>query len=180
MARSGTPTPAAPPGRRERGFEPASRLMADRIRAAGEKRGFAVAGLLTRWPEVAGTALAGVTRPVKVSYGREGMGATLTLLVSGAHAPMVEMQKEALRARVNAVYGYAAIGRILLTQTAATGFAEGQAAFQPAPPSPPPPDPAITARAAETAAPIRDEGLRTALEALARNILTRRKSKEGA
>ena len=34
MARSGTPTPAAPPGRRERGFEPASRLMADRIRAA--------------------------------------------------------------------------------------------------------------------------------------------------
>lgn len=67
-----------------------------------------------------------------MGYGREGMGASLTLLVSGAMAPMVEMQKEQLRDRVNAVYGYAAISRILLTQTAATGFAEGQASFAPA------------------------------------------------
>ena len=38
-----------------------------------------------------------------------------------------------LKERVNAVYGYAAITRIHLTQTAATGFAEGQAEFTPAP-----------------------------------------------
>ena len=36
------------------------------------------------------------------------------------------------------------------------------------------------ARAAETAAPIGDPGLRAALEALAQNILTRPNSKEGA
>jgi hypothetical protein len=107
------------------------------------------------------------------------MGASLTLLTTGAMAPIVEMQKEALRERVNAVYGYAAISRILLTQTAASGFAEGQAQFMSAPPkAPPPPDPAIAAKAAETAAPIRDEGLRAALEALAQNILTRRKTKD--
>lgn len=162
-----------------RGFEPTARLLADRIRTAGEARGFAVARLLTHWPEIAGEELARVTRPVKVHYGREGMGASLTLLTTGAMAPIVEMQKEALRERVNAVYGYAAISRILLTQTAASGFAEGQAQFMSAPPkAPPPPDPAIAAKAAETAAPIRDEGLRAALEALAQNILTRRKTKD--
>ena len=35
-------------------------------------------------------------------YGKGGMGATLTLLTTGPMAPMVEMQKERLRERVNA------------------------------------------------------------------------------
>jgi hypothetical protein len=161
-----------------RGFEPAFGLMAREVRQAGEARGFAVAKLLTHWEEVAGKDLAAVTRPVKVGYGREGLGATLTLLVRGAAAPVVEMQKEALRARVNAVYGYNAIARILLTQTAATGFAEGQAQFTPAPKVPPPPDPALEAEARAKAEGVADEGLRAALERLGQNILTRRKAAE--
>ena len=161
-----------------RGFEPAFGLMARDVRQAGEARGFAVAKLLTHWEEVAGKDLAAVTRPVKVGYGREGLGATLTLLVRGAAAPVVEMQKEALRARVNAVYGYNAIARILLTQTAATGFAEGQAQFAPAPKAPPPPDPALEAEARAKAEGVADEGLRAALERLGQNILTRRKAAE--
>jgi len=161
-----------------RGFEPAFGLMAREVRQAGEARGFAVAKLLTHWEEVAGKDLAAVTRPVKVGYGREGLGATLTLLVRGAAAPVVEMQKEALRARVNAVYGYNAIARILLTQTAATGFAEGQAQFAPAPKAPPPPDPALEAEARAKAEGVADEGLRAALERLGQNILTRRKAAE--
>jgi hypothetical protein len=171
----------SPPARRQRGFEPASQLLAQRIRVVGESRGFAVSRLLTGWAEIAGPDLAPITRPVKVSYGREGgLGANLTLLVAPAHAPMVQMTLPQLRDRVNAAYGYAAISRITLTQTAATGFAEGQAQFSPAPPSAPPrPDPALVAQAAGVAAPIRDQGLRSALEALAQNILTRQKSKEG-
>ena len=121
-----------------------------------------------------------VTRPVKVGYGREGMGATLTLLTTGPMAPMVEMQKERLRERVNAAYGYAAISRILLTQTAATGFAEGQAEFAPAPKAPPRPDPQVLAQAAEATSPVQDPDLRAALAAMAQNILTRRNSKKGA
>ena len=132
------------------------------------------------WAEIAGEDMARITRPVKVGYGREGMGASLTLLTTGAVAPMVEMQKERLRERVNAAYGYAAISRILLTQTAASGFAEGQAEFSPAPKAPPPPDPALLAKAAESAAPVKDPDLRAALETMAQNILTRRNSKEGA
>jgi hypothetical protein len=161
--------------RRMRGFEPAFGLMTRDLRTAGEKRGFAVARLLTHWEEVAGADLATVTRPVKVGYGREGMGATLTLLVQGAMAPVVEMQKERLRERVNAVYGYNAISRILLTQTAPVGFAEGQAAFKPAPKAAIQPDPAVLAKAQETAHDVADDGLRAALERLAQNILSRRK-----
>lgn len=170
------PIPPPDPSRRMRGFEAASKLVRDPIRAAGESRGFAVTRLLTHWPEVAGTDLAAVTRPVKIGYGRDGLGATLTLLVASAHAPLVQMRVPRLVERVNAVYGYAAISRIVLTQTAPTGFAEGQAEFTPAPKPAPAPDPQVTARAAETVAPIHDEGFRAALEALAQNIFTRRKS----
>jgi hypothetical protein len=105
------------------------------------------------------------------------MGATLTLLTTGAQAPMLEMQKEKLREKVNAVYGYNAIARIRITQTAPTGFAEGQVNFDhrgaPNPKAPAPPAPETTRAAAELTAPVADEGLRSALESLARNVLTK-------
>jgi len=186
MARTPTPSHHGPnpkgpntkgpsPTRRMRGFEPAGGLVKDPVRAVGEARGFAVARLLTHWPEIAGEATARVTRPVKVGYGRDGLGATLTLLVASAHAPMIEMEKPRLKERVNAAYGYSAIRDIRLTQTAASGFAEGQAQFMPAP-APARADLSISPEAAEVAAPIRDAGLRNALEALAQNILNRRKT----
>jgi hypothetical protein len=178
MARNPT-TPLQPPERRMRGFEAASGLLQARIRSAGEARGFAVTRLLTGWAEIAGEDMARITRPVKVGYGREGFGATLTLLVSPAHAPMVQMDLPRLKDRVNAAYGYAAIARISLTQTAATGFAEGQAQFAPAPKAEKRPDPLVQAEAKALAAPVQDDALRAALEAMTQNFLTRRKAQEG-
>ncbi len=166
--------------RRTRGFEPAGDLLRTQIRAASEKRGFAVARLLTHWAEVAGEATARITRPVKVGYGREGMGGTLTLLVSGAHAPQVQMGLEALRERVNAVYGYNAIARITLTQTAATGFAEGQAEFTPAPKPKPMPNPKVEAEVVAMSGAVGDGDLRAALEIMGRNILTRQDKSKGS
>ncbi|OJY36221.1 MAG: RNA-binding protein [Rhodobacterales bacterium 65-51] len=164
-------------GRRMRGFEAASGLLKDRIRSAGESRGFAVTRLLTHWPDVVGADLARITRPVKVGFARGAFGATLTLLVKPTDAPMVQMQLPRIKERVNACYGYAAIGRITLTQTAPSGFAEGQAQFAPAPPAAPKPvAPEIAREARATAEGVQDEGLRSALETLAQNILTRRKS----
>jgi hypothetical protein len=165
--------------RRQRGFEPAFGLVKDPVRAAGEARGFAVARLLTHWAEVAGSELSARTRPVKISYGRgegAGFGATLTLLVKSTEAPMVQMSLPMLKDRVNAVYGYAAISHIHLTQTAPIGFAEGQAEFTPAPKPAKPKDPAIAARAQTAAEGVEDQGLRSALEQLAQNILTRTRS----
>ncbi len=170
-----------PPFRRDRGFEPASGLVRAQIRAAGETRGFALTRILTHWAEVAGDDLAAITRPVKMSYGRaEGMGATLVLLVQAAQAPMVQMALPRLKERVNATYGYNAISRIMLTQTAATGFAEGQASFTARPRPVAAPDPALVARAADQVAPIHDASLRSALERLAQNVLSRTKPSEGS
>ncbi len=161
-----------------RGFKRAASLMQGQIRRAGEQRGFAVSRLLTHWAEIVGEDTARVARPVKVGYGKRGFGATLTVLTTGAQAPMLEMQKDQIRERVNACYGYAAIERIHFTQTAPTGFAEGQAVFAPAPKEQPKaPDPATTQEAREAAAPVTDPGLRAALEALGQNVLSRHKSK---
>lgn len=167
------------PERRKRGFERTSKLLGGRIRKAGESRGFAVSRIITHWDEIAGEATAQICRPIEVSYGRGGFGATLTVLTTGANAPMLEMQKEQLREKVNAVYGYAAISRIRLTQTAPSGFSEGQAQFQPRKSAgdTPAPDPEAQRRAEETARDIQDDKLRAALEALATNIYTRNASK---
>lgn len=158
------------------GFKRTASLLESRIRRAGETRGFAVTRLLTHWEEVAGADMAAMARPVDVKYGRQGFGATLTLLTDGARAPLVEMQKEQLRQKVNAAYGYNAISRIRVTQTAATGFAEGQVAFdRRKKPQEQTPDPAMLAQARDTAEGVGDDSLRNALEALARNVLSKHK-----
>ena len=161
-----------------KGFARTATLLQGQIRRASESRGFAQSRVLTHWPEIAGEDVAAISRPVDIGFGKGGLGATLTLLTTGAQAPMLEMQKDRLRERVNAVYGYNAIARIKITQTAPTGFAEGQAQFTYGEPAktPPPPDPKIAAAAQSYAENVTDEGLRGALEALARNVLSKAKT----
>ena len=156
-----------------KGFKRTATLLGNRIRTASESRGFAQSRLLTNWAEIAGPDISSVARPVEVSYSRDGMGATLTLLTTGAQAPMLEMQKEQIRAKVNSVYGYNAIARVRITQTATTGFAEGQVDFTHRPKSVSEmiPDAGIVKRAAETTQAVGDEGLRTALERLGTNVM---------
>jgi hypothetical protein len=164
--------------RRKRGFERSSSLLQSQIRKAGEARGFAVTRLLTHWEEVVGPETARIARPVEVTYGRgNAIGATLVVLTTGANAPMLEMQKEKIREKVNATYGYAAISRIRITQTAPTGFSEGRADFIHRKPkaAPKAPDPVLQAKARETTAGVENDELRAALEALAQNVLSRPK-----
>lgn len=168
-----------PRKRRMRGFETAGGLLREPIRKAGETRGFAVTGLLTHWDEVAGPDLAPMCRPVKVSYAQGGLGATLTVLASGAAAPLVQMQLERLRERVNGVYGYGAIARVRITQTAPEGFSDGP---KKAPQSNiAPPSPEALARAQKVVSGmtegVSDTGLRAALDRLAANVLTKDKAR---
>ncbi len=157
-----------------KGFKRTDSLLSGQIRRASETRGFAQSRLLTQWAEIVGPDVAAIAQPVEVGYGRGGMGATLTLLTTGANAPMLEMQKEQLRVRVNAVYGYNAIARVRITQTAATGFADGKVAFGHKPKAAPaPPDPALRQKAAQAAGPVSDDGLRDALARLGENILNK-------
>ncbi|MEO9649533.1 MAG: DciA family protein [Roseobacter sp.] len=158
-----------------KGFARTSSLLTQRIRAASESRGFAQSRLLTQWAEIAGEMISTVSRPVDVSYGRGGMGATLTLLTTGSNAPVLEMEKEKLRARVNAVYGYNAIARIRITQTAPTGFSDGQVDFRHAKGSKPVErtDPVLRQKAEDFTEPVADDSLRRALAQLGENILNK-------
>ena len=156
-----------------RGFSRAATLMQTSIRHASEERGFAVTRLLTHWTEVVGEATAQIATPVNVSYGKGGMGATLTLLTTGAQAPMLEMQKEQIREKVNACYGYRAIARVRITQTAPTGFSEGRVAFTPAPKTRRTPSPDACATAETLAGHVESNELRAALAALGANVLSK-------
>jgi hypothetical protein len=163
----------APDPRRRRGFERASSLLSSHLKAPAEKRGFAETKLLTHWADIVGAEIAGTAVPLRISYGR-GFGGTLVLLTTGANAPVLEMRGQEIVERVNACYGYRAIARIQVTQTAPTGFAEGQVAFGQAPKATPKePDPKRLAAATDGIETIEDAGLRAALEALARKVVTR-------
>lgn len=156
------------PGPR-RGFKTAAAHIETRIRKGAETRGFSVTRVLTHWADVVGEDIARVCEPVDMRYGRAVLGATLTVCTTGARAPMLEMQKEAIRTRVNAIYGYAAVGKIRITQTAPTGFAEAQSTYD-APkkaPAPLPPE------ATRTVADVSDPDLRKALETLGGHVYSK-------
>lgn len=137
----------APAPRRARGFLSAAELAPTILKTTGAKRGFAELRLLTEWRAVVGEALAGVCRPLKVSYGGRsgaGLGATLVIAAEGARAPEIEMQKTRIMDRVNTFYGYRAVSRIAIDQSRAplmsaqAGLAEAPAPYKGAPPRPEP------------------------------------------
>ncbi len=161
-------------GRAARGFMQTGGILQQHIRTASEKRGFVETRLLTHWREIVGDALADVSRPVKVSYGQQGIGATLTILTNGANAPLLQADLPRIKDKVNACYGYAAISRIRITQTAETGFSEAPASFDHKPR--PAPDPQKVAEVEKVVGDVGDDNLRSALAALGRNILTHKQN----
>jgi hypothetical protein len=99
-----------------------------RPRAAGElvgdiggqsfKRfGFVQSSIVSRWPEIVGERYAKVSCPesIKFPMGKKGGGA-LTLLVEGAHAPLIQHLAPMIMERVNRFFGYAAVNRIIFKQ----------------------------------------------------------------
>ena len=145
------------------------------MRKAAEQRGFSESRLLTRWEDIVGRDLARMARPVRVSFAKGGFGATLTLLTTGSFAPMVQSEIVKIRDKVNAVYGYNAISRIHITQTAPRGFAEARAAFDPnaGEPAPKQPDAQMLDRALATVPKVENEALQSALKKLAESFYTR-------
>ena len=99
------------------GFRSASSLLERQIHKISETRGFAISKLLVNWADIIGNEIAKIAKPVKVNYGRDGIGAGLVLLTNGANAPIVQAQSKQIIDRVNEVYGYNAISRVRITQT---------------------------------------------------------------
>ena len=102
---------------RKHGFKKASVLLNRNIQKASESRGFSQSRVLTHWSEIVGEEISSVSIPTKVSYKSDGLGATLTILTSGSSGPVLEMQKQFIKDKINAVYGYNAIHKIKITQS---------------------------------------------------------------
>jgi hypothetical protein len=165
---TGTRRPVGKPARTARGFVRAGGLIEAQVRVCAGKRGFVQARLRALWAEIAGPEFAAICAPLRLARARGPAGGLLTVAVSGPHAPQLQMLLPLLRERINMALGPGTVGRIQLTQ-AVHGFAEPPRPYAAEPPAPP----AELGEMAERLSTIGDESLRTALETLARNVVSR-------
>jgi hypothetical protein len=79
--------------------------------------GFMQSAIVSRWAEIVGERYAKASCPesIKFPQGKKAGGA-LTLLVDGAHAPLIQHLTPMIVERVNRFFGYAAINRIIFKQ----------------------------------------------------------------
>jgi hypothetical protein len=144
-----------------------------RARAAGElvgdvggqsfrRFGFVQSSIVSRWAEIVGERYAKVSSPESIRFptGRKSSG-VLTLLVDGAHAPLIQHLAPLIIERVNRFFGHAAINRIV--------FRQGKAPVAAARPTRPALRP-VPKELGEGLREIADPELRTCLESLAARI----------
>jgi hypothetical protein len=99
-----------------------------RARAAGEllgevggqsfrRFGFVLHSIVSRWAEIVGERYAKASCPESIKFpaGKKA-GGVLTLLVDGAHAPLIQHLTPMIVDKVNRFFGYAAINRIVFRQ----------------------------------------------------------------
>ena len=145
-----------------------------RPRAAGEllddiggqsfKRfGFVQSSIVSRWPEIVGERYARVSCPESIKFptGKKA-GGCLTLLVEGAHAPLIQHLAPMIIERVNRFFGYPAVARLVLRQ--------GKIEPRPVAKAPPPSLRPIPADLGDSLRTIADPELRATLEALAAGV----------
>jgi hypothetical protein len=79
--------------------------------------GFIQGAIVSRWAEIVGERYAKVSCPESIKFptGKKAGGA-LTLLVEGAHAPLIQHLTPTIIERVNRFFGYAAINRVVFRQ----------------------------------------------------------------
>jgi hypothetical protein len=162
---------------RPRSARPLSELVGPALADALKAQGFAAAEILHRWPDIAGGRLAGHSMPVRIIWPPRPKGAapgaapapaTLVLKVEGAFALEAEMAAAQIIERINAVFGWACVGKLRLRQ----GPIETAPKRQPRKPA------VLTAAAGERLRHdlegIAEPGLREALERLGREVRARR------
>ena len=132
--------------------------------AAFRRFGFVQSAVVSRWREIVGERYAAVSAPESIRFppGRRSSG-VLTLVVEGAHAPMMQHVAPTIIERVNRFFGYAAVERMSFRQ----GIVQvHKAKARVAAPSLRP----IPAGLGESLREVDDPELRACLEALARGL----------
>jgi len=167
------PQKAAPkPYERPRGGE--ARQIADLMPAIGRtafrRFGFVQSSVVTRWPEIVGAAHARHCMPESIRFPPgEKAGGILQLVVTPAHAPLIQHVIPEIIERVNRFFGYSAVARVKLRQ----GEVQAPGATPTARPSgtgAPPSLKPIPMELGESLRDIGDPELRTVLESLARSL----------
>jgi hypothetical protein len=140
-------------------------MLPDVGRAAFRRFGFVQSAVVSRWREIVGERYARVSSPESIRFppGKRSAG-LLTLIVEGAHAPMMQHVAPVIVDRVNRFFGYEAVERVQFRQ----GIVQvAKARKRPAPPSLRP----MPVELGESLREIADPELRACLEALARGIV---------
>jgi hypothetical protein len=161
----GTGKKAAVVAPRSKRVRPVSDLLGQAGGAAFRKFGFVQSSIVSRWREIVGVRYAAVSSPESIRFppGRKS-GGTLTLVVEGAHAPMMQHVAPTIVERVNNFFGYPAVDRIAFRQ----GIVQAaRAKPRPAPPSLRP----IPADLGDSLREVADPELRACLESLARGLI---------
>src|SRR3990170_5774069 len=124
--------------------------------------GFVQSAVVSRWAEIVGERYARVSSPESIRFpAGKKTGGVLTLLVEGAHAPLMQHLTPLIIERVNRFFGYQAIDRLV--------FRQGR---PPAPPEPVkrPQLRAVPKELGEGLRQIADPQLRACLESLAAKL----------
>ena len=87
-----------------------------------ERKGFSQAKLITNWNEIIGLDFCKFTKPLKISFPKNELGATLTIEIDGAFGPELDMQKEMIKEKVNRIYGYKAVAKIKFKVSSHLGY----------------------------------------------------------
>jgi hypothetical protein len=97
---------------------PARRMgeMLPEIGGTAFKRfGFVQSSVVSRWREIVGERYAKVSAPESIRFPQgKREGGTLNVLVSGAHAPMMQHVIPAILERVNRFFGYEAVAKVTI------------------------------------------------------------------
>ena len=144
-----------------------------RARAAGElvgeiggmafrRFGFVQSAIVSRWSEIVGERYARVSSPESIRFPAGGKsGGVLTLLVEGAHGPLLQHLSPLIIERVNRFFGHNAIDRV--------AFRQGKAIAKAKQPERPQSKP-VPKELGEGLRQIADPELRACLESLAGKI----------
>ncbi len=140
-------------------------LMPDVGRAAFRRFGFVQSSVVTRWPEIVGPTHARVCAPEAIRFppGEKSEG-ILQLVVTPAHAPLIQQVLPEIIERVNRFFGYNAVARAKIRQ----GAVKPPRAEEK--PKPPPSLKPIPMELGDSLRDIGDPELRTVLESLARSL----------
>jgi hypothetical protein len=95
----------------------ASELVGEIGGQSFKRFGFVQHSIVSRWSEIVGERYARVSSPESIKFpAGSKAGGVLTLLVEGAHAPLIQHLTPMIVERVNRFFGYAAINRIVFRQ----------------------------------------------------------------